>query len=119
MRVRMKLMEVVLRKLLKQCKSFQYTVKFLLKILHQFSRQYFVYLRLDTGLRDIYVCREKNIPIVKEQWITDCIEKKTSLPLEAYDMAAELPGDHDVPWDKKLPEQEAAVSLMAEVKLLH
>ena len=70
-------------------------------------------------LTNIHVCREKNIPIVKEQWITDCIEKKTCLPLEAYDMAGELPGDNDIPWDKKLPEQEAAESLMAEVKLLH
>ena len=34
-------------------------------------------------------------------------------------MAGELPGDNDIPWDKKLPEQEAAESLMAEVKLLH
>ena len=38
--------------------------------------------------------------------------------LEAYDMAAELPGGHEIPWDKKPPHEEAAESLMAEVRSL-
>lgn len=30
-------------------------------------------------------------------------------------MAAEFPGERDVPWDKMSPQAEAALSLMAEV----
>ncbi|XP_024370917.1 protein ADP-ribosyltransferase PARP3 [Physcomitrium patens] len=59
-----------------------------------------------------------NIPVVREEWITDCIKQKEQLPLEKYDMAAEFPGERDVPWDKMSPQAEAALSLMAEVKLV-
>jgi hypothetical protein len=68
----------------------------------------------------LMICgREKSVPIVKEEWITDCIKKKESLPLEAYDLSKNMPGESDIPWDKRPPSEEAAESLMAEVKSVH
>ena len=52
---------------------------------------------------------------MSEEWITDCIKKKESLPLEAYDMSKYMPGESDIPWEKRPPAEEAAESLMAEV----
>ncbi|KAG0566014.1 hypothetical protein KC19_7G031700 [Ceratodon purpureus] len=61
---------------------------------------------------------EKGLPIVKEEWITDCIKKKELLPLETYDLSKNMPGESDIPWDKRPPGEEAAESLMAELKLV-
>ncbi|KAH9316844.1 hypothetical protein KI387_018613, partial [Taxus chinensis] len=60
---------------------------------------------------------DNSIPLVREAWLHDSIEKAKAEPLEAYNMIAELPGGPDIPWAKRVPEEEASESLMAELKL--
>lgn len=64
---------------------------------------------------------EKNIPVVKEAWLVDSIEKQKAQPFEGYSMVAGFPGGKGkgkgIPWDKLQPEEEAVESLMAELKL--
>lgn len=64
------------------------------------------------------LCSEKNIPVVKEAWFVDSIEKQKAQPFEGYSMVTGFPGGKGkgIPWDKLKPEEEAAESLMAEVR---
>ncbi|KAM7272601.1 hypothetical protein ACFE04_027264 [Oxalis oulophora] len=61
---------------------------------------------------------ETGIPIVSEAWLSDCIEKKEALPMDAYDVASDLAVDgKGIPLDKMDPSEEAVETLMAELKL--
>ncbi|PNY09362.1 poly(ADP-ribose) polymerase domain protein, partial [Trifolium pratense] len=62
--------------------------------------------------------RERSIPVVREAWLTDSIEKQEPQPLEAYDLASDLSvAGKGIPWDKQDPGEEAIESLSAELKL--
>jgi len=56
------------------------------------------------------------MPVVREAWLTDSIEKQEPQPLEAYDLVSDLSVDgKGIPWDKQDPGEEAIESLSAEV----
>ncbi|KAL5102554.1 hypothetical protein RYX36_006881 [Vicia faba] len=61
---------------------------------------------------------ERDIPVVREAWLTDSIEKQEPQPLEAYDLVSDLSvTGKGIPWDKQDPGEEAIESLSAEVTL--
>ncbi|TKY67074.1 Poly of ADP-ribose polymerase 3 [Spatholobus suberectus] len=61
---------------------------------------------------------EKGIPVVREAWLIDSIEKQEPQPLEGYDLVSDLSVDgKGIPWDKQDPGEEAIESLSAELKL--
>ncbi|KAL5057306.1 hypothetical protein RYX36_028910, partial [Vicia faba] len=61
---------------------------------------------------------ERDIPVVREAWLTDSIEKQEPQPLEAYDLVSDLSvAGKGIPWDKQDPGEEAIESLSAELKL--
>ncbi|KAK3041508.1 hypothetical protein RJ639_000127, partial [Escallonia herrerae] len=61
---------------------------------------------------------ERGIPVVREEWLIDSIEKKQAQPLDAYDIVSDLVVDgRGIPWDKQDPSEEALESLTAELKL--
>lgn len=60
--------------------------------------------------------RERSIPVVRETWLVDSIEKQEAQPLDAYEVVADLaPYGKGVPWDKQDPGEEAIESISAEV----
>ncbi|KAL2610633.1 hypothetical protein R1flu_029206 [Riccia fluitans] len=62
---------------------------------------------------------ELGIPLCREKWLEDSIEKKRPLPLHSYNITGQIEGKgDDIPWDQRDPEEEAAVALMAELKLV-
>nr|XP_043613995.1 protein ADP-ribosyltransferase PARP3 [Erigeron canadensis] len=61
---------------------------------------------------------ERGIPVVREAWLDDSIEKQEPQPLDAYDVVSDLTVDgKGIPWDMQDPSQEALESLNAEVKM--
>ncbi|EXB38460.1 Poly [ADP-ribose] polymerase 3 [Morus notabilis] len=61
---------------------------------------------------------DRGIPVVREKWLLDSIEKQEPQPLEAYDIASDLSVDgKGIPCDKLNPSEEALESLSAELKL--
>ncbi|XP_024985759.1 putative poly [ADP-ribose] polymerase 3 [Cynara cardunculus var. scolymus] len=61
---------------------------------------------------------EREIPVVREAWLSDSIEKQEPLPLDAYDVVSDLAVDgKGIPWAMQDPSQEALESLNAELKM--
>ncbi|KAK9726991.1 hypothetical protein RND81_05G250700 [Saponaria officinalis] len=61
---------------------------------------------------------ERGIPVVREAWLNDSIEKQEPQPLEAYDCVSDLSTyGKGIPWDKQDPSEEAIESLTAELKM--
>ncbi|XP_004506166.1 protein ADP-ribosyltransferase PARP3 [Cicer arietinum] len=70
------------------------------------------------GTSKLAEAMEKGIPVVREAWLTDSIEKQEPQPLEAYDLVSDLSvAGKGIPWDKQDPGEEAIESLSAELKL--
>ncbi|KAL8151174.1 hypothetical protein V2J09_020982 [Rumex salicifolius] len=61
---------------------------------------------------------EKNVPVLRESWLSDSIKKQEVQPMDAYDCISDLTTyGKGIPWDKQDPGEEALESLSAEVKL--
>lgn len=61
---------------------------------------------------------ERGIPVVREAWLNDSIEKQEPQPMDAYDVVSDLAVDgKGIPWDMQDPSQEALESLNAEIKM--
>ncbi|XP_010686033.2 protein ADP-ribosyltransferase PARP3 [Beta vulgaris subsp. vulgaris] len=61
---------------------------------------------------------ERGIPVVREAWLIDSIEKQELQPLEAYDCVSDRSSyGKGIPWDKQDPSEEALESLTAELKM--
>ncbi|KAK7263390.1 hypothetical protein RJT34_30979 [Clitoria ternatea] len=70
------------------------------------------------GTSKLAEAMEKGIPVVREAWLVDSIEKQEPQPLEAYDLVSDLSVDgKGIPWDKQDTGEEAIESLSAELKL--
>ncbi|XP_040863053.1 protein ADP-ribosyltransferase PARP3 isoform X4 [Glycine max] len=70
------------------------------------------------GTSKLAEAMERSIPVVREAWLIDSIEKQEPQPLEAYDLVSDLSVDgKGIPWDKQDPGEEAIESLSAELKL--
>ncbi|MQL76103.1 hypothetical protein Taro_008479 [Colocasia esculenta] len=70
------------------------------------------------GSSKVVEAMERNIPVVRETWLVDSINKYAAQPLEAYDVVSDLsPEGKGIPWDKMDPSEEALESLSAELKL--
>ncbi|WVZ02428.1 hypothetical protein V8G54_023234 [Vigna mungo] len=70
------------------------------------------------GTSKLAEAMERGIPVVREAWLVDSIEKQEPQPLEAYDIVSDLSVDgKGIPWDKQDPGEEAIESLSAELKL--
>ena len=62
---------------------------------------------------------ETGIPVVREEWLIDSIEKKEAQPLDAYDIVSHLAvAGKGIPLDKQDPSEEAIQSIAAEVLLI-
>ncbi|KAL2899465.1 Poly [ADP-ribose] polymerase 3 [Bienertia sinuspersici] len=61
---------------------------------------------------------ERGIPVVREAWLLDTIEKQELQPLEAYDCVSDRSAyGKGIAWDKQDPSEEAIESLTAELKM--
>ncbi|KAI5666665.1 hypothetical protein M9H77_16518 [Catharanthus roseus] len=61
---------------------------------------------------------EKDIPVVREAWLSDSIEKKKPQPLDAYDILSDLSvAGRGIPLDKQDPSNEALETISAELKV--
>ncbi|KDP37595.1 hypothetical protein JCGZ_07941 [Jatropha curcas] len=61
---------------------------------------------------------ERSIPVVREEWLLESIEKQEPLPLEAYDIVSDLAVEgRGIPWDKQEQSEEALESISAELKV--
>ncbi|KAL5169733.1 Poly [ADP-ribose] polymerase 3 [Glycine soja] len=70
------------------------------------------------GTSKLAEAMERGIPVVREAWLIDSIEKQEPQPLESYDLVSDLSVDgKGIPWDKQDPGEEAIESLSAELKL--
>lgn len=66
-----------------------------------------------------FLTRERQIRVVREEWLADSIAKQEPQLLESYDVVTDLSVDgKGIPWDKQDPCQEAIESLTAEVNLI-
>lgn len=64
----------------------------------------------------LFWCRDRGIPVVREEWLIDSTEKQELQPLKTYDIVSDLSVDgKGIPWDKQDPSEEALESLSAEV----
>lgn len=62
------------------------------------------------------VLREKGIPVVREAWLSDSIEKEQAQPLDAYDVTSDIAVDgRGIPLDKMDPSAEALETVTAKV----
>lgn len=60
--------------------------------------------------------REMGIPVVREAWLIDSIERKEAQPLEAYDIASDIAvAGRGIPLDKMDESEEARETITAEV----
>lgn len=60
--------------------------------------------------------REKGIPVVREAWLSDSIEKEEAQSLDAYDIASDIAVEgKGIPLDKMDPSAEALETVTAEV----
>lgn len=67
--------------------------------------------------KKLYISRERGIPVVREAWLIDSIEKQEAQLLDYYDVLSDLAVDgKGIPWDKQDPSEEALESLFAEVQ---
>jgi hypothetical protein len=57
---------------------------------------------------------EAGMPVVREEWLLDSIEKQEPQPMEADDVSDLFVEGKGIPWDKQYP--EAPKSISAEVK---
>ncbi|CBI28338.3 unnamed protein product, partial [Vitis vinifera] len=70
------------------------------------------------GSSKVVEAMERGIPVVREAWLSDSIEKQEAQPLEAYDVVSDLSVEgKGIPWDKQDPSEEALESISAEIKL--
>ncbi|KAK7257623.1 hypothetical protein RIF29_31720 [Crotalaria pallida] len=70
------------------------------------------------GTSKLAEAMERGIPVVREAWLIESIEKQELQPLEAYDLVSDLSeAGKGIPWDKQDPSEEAIESLSAELKL--
>ncbi|MCE3049243.1 Poly [Datura stramonium] len=61
---------------------------------------------------------EKGIPVVREAWLSDSIEKEQSQSLDAYDIASDIAVEgRGIPLDKMDPSAEALETVTAELKV--
>ncbi|XP_027083757.1 protein ADP-ribosyltransferase PARP3 isoform X2 [Coffea arabica] len=61
---------------------------------------------------------ETGIPVVREEWLIDSIEKKEAQPLDAYDIVSDLAvGGKGIPLDKQDPSEEAIETIAAELNV--
>ncbi|CAA0810685.1 Poly [Striga hermonthica] len=61
---------------------------------------------------------ERGIPVVREAWLSDCIEKRETLPLDAYDVASDLAVDgKQIPLFQQDASEEALETFTAELKV--
>nr|GMD20526.1 poly [ADP-ribose] polymerase 3 [Ipomoea batatas] len=61
---------------------------------------------------------ERGIPVVREAWLLDSIEKKEVQPLDAYDVASDIAVDgRGIPLDKLDPSAEALENITSELKV--
>ncbi|GFQ06085.1 poly [ADP-ribose] polymerase 3 [Phtheirospermum japonicum] len=61
---------------------------------------------------------EEGIPIVREAWLSDSIEKKEPQPLDAYDVVSDLAVDaRKIPLYQQDSSEEALETIMAELKV--
>ncbi|KAB5541684.1 hypothetical protein DKX38_014658 [Salix brachista] len=61
---------------------------------------------------------EAGIPVVKEEWLLDSIEKQEPRPMEAYDVVSDLSVEgKGIPWDRQDPSEEPLESISTELKL--
>ncbi|XP_031400623.1 protein ADP-ribosyltransferase PARP3 isoform X2 [Punica granatum] len=61
---------------------------------------------------------ERGIPVVRETWLLDSIEKQEAQPMQAYDVLSDLAVEgRGIPWDKQDPSEEALESISAELKM--
>ncbi|KAL3616068.1 Poly [ADP-ribose] polymerase 3 [Castilleja foliolosa] len=61
---------------------------------------------------------EKGIPIVREAWLSDSIEKKEPQPLDAYDVVSDLAVDaRKIPLYQQDSSEEALETFMADLKV--
>ncbi|KNA12642.1 hypothetical protein SOVF_124230, partial [Spinacia oleracea] len=61
---------------------------------------------------------ERGIPVVREAWLAESIEKQELLPLEAYDCISDRSSyGKGIAWDKQDASEEALESLNAELKM--
>ncbi|XP_060197046.1 protein ADP-ribosyltransferase PARP3-like isoform X3 [Lycium barbarum] len=61
---------------------------------------------------------EKGIPVVREAWLSDSIEKEQAQPLDAYDIASDIAVEgRGIPLDKMDPSAEALETITSELKV--
>ncbi|XP_073141391.1 protein ADP-ribosyltransferase PARP3-like isoform X2 [Henckelia pumila] len=61
---------------------------------------------------------QSGIPVVREAWLSDSIEKKETQPLDAYDVVGDLlVGGKGIPLDKQDSSEEALETITAELKV--
>uniref|UniRef100_A0A1S4AKM5 Poly [ADP-ribose] polymerase n=1 Tax=Nicotiana tabacum TaxID=4097 RepID=A0A1S4AKM5_TOBAC len=61
---------------------------------------------------------ERSIPVVREAWLSDSIEKEQAQPLDAYDIASDIAVEgRGIPLDKMDPSEEALETITAELKV--
>ncbi|XP_010326979.1 protein ADP-ribosyltransferase PARP3-like isoform X2 [Solanum lycopersicum] len=61
---------------------------------------------------------EKGIPVVREAWLSDSIEKEEAQSLDAYDIASDIAVEgKGIPLDKMDPSAEALETVTAELKV--
>ncbi|KAK2397950.1 protein ADP-ribosyltransferase PARP3 [Trifolium repens] len=68
------------------------------------------------GTSKLAEAMERGVPVVREAWLTDSIEKQEPQPLGPYDLVSDLSvAGKGIPWDKQDPGEEAIESLSAEL----
>ncbi|XP_016488915.1 protein ADP-ribosyltransferase PARP3-like [Nicotiana tabacum] len=61
---------------------------------------------------------ERSIPVVREAWLSDSIEKEQAQPLAAYDIASDIAVEgRGIPLDKMDPSAEALETITADLKV--
>ncbi|KAJ6386169.1 hypothetical protein OIU77_029185 [Salix suchowensis] len=61
---------------------------------------------------------EAGIPVVKEEWLLESIEKQEPRPMEAYVVVSDLSVEgKGIPWDRQDPSEEPLESISTELKL--
>lgn len=67
---------------------------------------------------EVLFFRERGIPVVREAWLADSIEKKEALALDAYDVASDIAVDgKGIALDKQDSSVVALETVTAEVWL--
>ncbi|XP_078435135.1 poly ADP-ribose polymerase 3 [Wolffia australiana] len=70
------------------------------------------------GSSKLVEAMERNIPVVREAWLSDSIEKQEAQALDAYDIVSDItPGGKGTPLDKMEPSEEALESISSELKM--